>query len=129
MNKKRAAAFAAAVVFAVYGAGCSHDEAPYIVNTFEITDTSLSEEYSESDELVTMIKYYEMSSGTWKTDEHEYKYRLILEGRMPNAARDSTFVVLSNRNDISFEQAYKSLISSSTNDFFDAEQTVIVAMK
>ena len=50
--------------------------------------------------------YYEMSDGTWKCDDHSYKYRLEIRGRMPNAAKDSYFVYLSNTEEISFEQAY-----------------------
>ena len=40
-------------------------------------------------------------------NDHVYKYRLEISGRMPNAAKDSTFVYLSNTEEISFEQAYK----------------------
>ena len=50
--------------------------------------------------MVTYVKYYEMSDGTWKTDE---------EGN------------------ITFEQAMKSKISSNDKDFFDKEKTIIVA--
>ena len=51
--------------------------------------------------------YYEMTDGTWMCDDHLYKYRLEINGRMPSAAVDSYFVYLSNIEKISFEQAYK----------------------
>ena len=101
-----------------------------IVNTYEVTDADLSEKYFEEDKLVTMVRYYEMSDGTWKTDDHAYKYRLEITGRMPNAAKDSTFVYLSNVEEISFERAYMAAgLSSNMDDYFALEDAVLVAMK
>ncbi len=73
--------------------------------------------------------YYEMNDGTWMCDGIIYKYRLEIKGRMPNAAVDSTFVYLSNIEEISFEQAYKAAgVSSSTEDYFSPEEAVLVEM-
>ena len=41
--------------------GCSQKE-PSVVKTYEVTDSELA---FENDELVTLVKYYEMSDGTW----------------------------------------------------------------
>lgn len=77
-----------------------------------------------------MNTYYEMQDGTWMCNDHAYRYRLEISGRMPNAARDSTFVYLSNIEEISFEQAYRAAgISSSTEDYFSPEDAVLVEMK
>lgn len=77
-----------------------------------------------------MKTYYEMNDGTWMCDNVIYKYRLEIKGRMPNAAVDSTFVYLSNLEEISFEQAYKAAgVSSDTNDYFSPEEAVLVEMK
>ncbi len=66
-----------------------------------------------------MKTYYEMSDGTWMCDDVIYKYRLEIKGRMPNAAVDSTFVYLSNIEEISFEQAYKAAgVSSNMGEYF-----------
>lgn len=109
--------------------GCSQ-KGPSVVQTYEETDSELLEECWENDQLVTMVKYYEMSDGTWKTDDHTYQYRLEITGRMNNAAKDSTFVFLSNIEDITFEQAWKaSGLSSNMNDYFEAEDAKFVAMK
>jgi hypothetical protein len=49
---------------------------------------------------------------------------------MPNAAVDSTFVYLSNIEEISFNQAYKAAgVSSDSNDYFAPEEAVLVDMK
>lgn len=106
--------------------GCSQKE-PSVVKTYEVTDSELT---FENDELVTMVKYYEMSDGTWKTDDYTYQYILEVTGRMNNADKDSTFVFLSNIKDITFEQAWKaSGFSSNMDDYFDEEDAKFVAMK
>ena len=42
-----------------------------------------------------------MSDGTWQLNGISYKYRLEIIGRMPNAVKDSTYVYLSNIENIS----------------------------
>ncbi len=109
--------------------GCSQKE-PSVVKTYEVTDPELTEEYWENNELVTMVKYYEMSDGTWKTDTYTYLYRLEVTGRNKAADKDSTFVYLSNIKDITFEQAWKaSGFSSNTEDYFKEEDARFVALK
>ena len=109
--------------------GCSQNE-PSVVKVYEVTDSELAEEYFENNKLVTMVKYYEMSDGTWKTDDYTYQYRLEVTGRMKNADKDSTFVFLSNTKDITFKQAWKaSGFSSDMDDYFEEEDAKFVAMK
>ncbi len=102
-----------------------------IFRTYEITDPDLSEQYIKDDKLVTMVRYYEMTDGTWKTDDHTYKYRLEITGRMGGGAvKDSTFVYLSNKEEITFDQAWKAAgLSSNMDDYFDPKDAVLVAMK
>ncbi len=101
-----------------------------VIRTYEITDSALSEEYIENNKMVTMVRYYEMNDGTWKTDDNTYKYRLEITGRMGGAAKDNTFVYLSNTEDISFERAYMAAgLSSNMDDYFDPSEAVLVAMK
>ena len=74
-----------------------------------------------------MKTYYEMADGTWQAEGHTYQYRLEISGRMPSAAADSTFVYLSNRESISFEQAWKAAgLSSQWEDYFTAEEALLV---
>ncbi len=71
--------------------------------------------------------YSELSNGTDSCDEHIYKYRFEISGRIPNAAKNSTFVYLSNLPEISFEQAWKaSGLSSSLDDYFSEEDAILV---
>lgn len=91
-----------------------------------LDDTQTNEIVNIFDGLVT---YYELSDGTWATDENNYKYKLEITGRLNNAAKDSTYVYLSNIEDITFEQASKaSGLSSNTEDYFDVETAVLVEM-
>ncbi len=77
-----------------------------------------------------MKTYYEMSDNTWQCDGHTYKYRLEISGRAPNSVVDSTFVYLSNLENITFDQALRAAgISSYTADYFAVEDAVIVEMK
>ena len=98
--------------------GCSQKE-PSVAKTYEKTD---SEQAFENDEPVIMVKHYEMSDGTWTTDEHTYQYRLEITGRMSNAVKDTTFIFLSNTEDITFDQAWKAAgFSSNMDDYFEVE--------
>ena len=77
-----------------------------------------------------MQTYYEMRDGAWKCGDHIYQYRLEISGRMPNAAKDSTFVYLSNIGDIPFERAYMaSGVSSHSEDYFSPEEAVLVEIR
>lgn len=74
--------------------------------------------------------YYEMADGTWLCDSISYKYRLEIKGRLNNSASDSVYVYLSNRSEISFEEAWKaSGLSSDINDYFSVEDAVLVDRK
>ena len=73
--------------------------------------------------------YERMSDGTWRCEGYTYAKKLVITGRMPNAAVDSTFVYLTNLEDITFTQAYLAAgISSSTDDYFSPEDDVLVDM-
>lgn len=95
-------------------AGCSQTTEPEVVNTVNA-------------ELRT---YYELSDGTWLYEGQVYQYRLEITGRMHNAAKDSTFVYLSNLERITFDQAWKAAgLSSNKDDYFSAEEAVLVEWK
>ena len=76
-----------------------------------------------------MKTYYEMTDGTWMCNDHSYKYRFEINGRMPNAAADSSFIYLSNIEEIDFDRAFKAAgISSNSDDYFLPEEAVLVEM-
>lgn len=76
-----------------------------------------------------MKTYYEMSDGTWQCDDLSYQYRLVITGRLNNAACDTSYVYLSNIESITFDQAWKaSGLSSNTSDYFSVEDAVLVEL-
>lgn len=101
-------------------------EKPEIIAAFPaVTDPDYVP--SETEEETIMVRHYEMSNGTWNTDEYSYKYRLEVSGRMKNAAGESTYIILSNRPEITFDEAWKaSGFSSNLDDYFDPKEAVIV---
>lgn len=99
-----------------------------VAKVYETTDVSLTKEYLDEGKIVITEKYYEMNDGSFKTaDGYSYKYCLVLSGRMHAAVKDSTFVVLSNDPDITFDMASKaSGFSSLSGDYFKKDYAVIV---
>lgn len=78
-------------------AGCS---ASNVVKTYESGQDSV------------MVTYQELRDGTWKCEDTVYQYRLELTGTLPNAQADSHYVVLSQREDVTFQEVSQALVSS-----------------
>ena len=70
---------------------------------------------------LTQLKNMELVIYGYYFDENGngYAYRLELTGRLPNAVADSTFMILSNDADITFEAVSVHLLSSNTNDHLE----------
>lgn len=108
--------------------GCSGEAE--VVNTFTETPEELITERIEQGEEVTTQTYYELSDGTWKTDDCAYQYRLVVTGRLHNAVKDTTYTILSNIEEITFDQAWKaSGLSSNMADYFDVEDLTFVGIQ
>lgn len=72
---------------------------------------------------------YSAQNGTWVTEDgREYRYQYTLTGRMNNAAMDTTFVVLSNQEKVTFEQCVQDIFSSNMEEHFKPEETIIAVM-
>ena len=101
----------------------------YIVKTYSVSPSEEISEYLEDGKIYTMVKHYQLSDGSWKTDDYNYKYKLVLKGRLNNAVKDSTYEILSNSDDITFDMAWKaSGLSSNSEDYFEPEDAIIVAI-
>ena len=84
--------------------------------------------YEQSEQFGIVKTYYELSDGRWECEGKKYRFRFEFYGRMPNAEKDSYFVVLTNNIKLSFEDASKSLYSSSFEDIKKMEDSIIVKM-
>lgn len=76
-----------------------------------------------------MKTYYEAEDGTWECDGIVYRFRLELRGRMPNAVKDSCYVVLTDNAELTFGDVTKSMISSSFEDAKIMEGSVLVELR
>lgn len=90
---------------------------------------NVTKTYNQSEQDGVVKTYYEMNDGTWKCNDTIYQYRLELDGRMPNAVKDSYYVVLTDDETLSFEAVSKSLYSSLMKDIDVMKGSVIVEMK
>lgn len=74
--------------------------------------------------------YVKLPDGTYRLGDMKYKYRLEITGRLNGAVKDTTYVYLSNLEDIPFDRAWKaSGLSSNTDDYFKPEEAVLVELK
>lgn len=75
-----------------------------------------------------MKTYYKNSDGTWQVDGRIYKYRLEISGQVENEAcpGPTTFVYLSNLENITFKQAWNALFSGNCADWFLVDEAVLV---
>ena len=97
---------------------------------YEPTPIEQIDEKYDNEEFVITKLHYENLDGEWVSEGYTYKYRLEITGRMNHAAKNTTFIVLSNTEDITFEQTWKaSGLSSNMADYFDPAVSVIVGHK
>lgn len=102
-----------------------------------IRETYEKNEVSDVYEEWIIHTYYKMDNGIWKVEMEQedgsvetrtYQYRIVLHGRIPTAAVDSNYILLSNRKDITFYQTYMaSGFSSNMDDYFTADEAVFVS--
>ena len=120
-----------AIVCVLLLASCSffYAKPSYIVETFEQTPSNQISSAFERSEMVISITHHKMSDRTWMANDNIYKYRISVKGKTSSDAKEEEFLILSNKKDISFDQAFSSIWSSNTKDFFDPHETIIVGTR
>lgn len=94
---------------------------------YEVTPTDEIQSKYDNEEFIIQKLHYKAKDGTWACENHTYKYRLEISGRLKNADKNTTYIVLSNSKDITFEQTWKaSGLSSLMSDYFNPKDAVIV---
>ena len=76
-----------------------------------------------------MVSYSQNDDGTYSTTDFTYKYCFVLTGRLPNAATDSSYTILTNDKKVTFDEVSKSLYSSNSKDWLNESETIIVDMR
>ena len=100
------------------------------VKTFLQTEAEFVSETYEKGEYVITKTHHQMDDGLWVWIGNAYLYRLEITGKMHGAENETTFLVLSNRKDLTFDEAWKaSGFSSNSQDYFDPKEAVIVGQK
>ncbi len=123
-----------------YANGEAVDEDTFLeqLHTFETEEVTIYEpmrcmkgvaKIRNATEDGVMKTYYEMEDGTWNCEGTVYQLRLELRGRMPNAVKDSMFVVLTNNAELTFEAVSKSMYSSLFEDTKIMEGSVLVELR
>ena len=97
---------------------------------YEVTAAEDVNSKYDNEEFVITKLHYENLDDEWVCGEYKYKYRLEITGRMNNAAKNTTYIVLSNTENITFDQTWKaSGFSSNLADYFEPSVAVIVGHK
>lgn len=100
------------------------------VKTYGKTPTEKISQKNENEEFVITTVYSKRSDGMWTTGDNEYRYRLEITGKAANAKKSTTFLVLSNSRDITFEQCLRAFgFSSQSKDYFKSDYAVIVGCR
>lgn len=92
-----------------------------------IDRTESSGKQTESTETSIMNQYLN-EDGLYEKDGYVYKYYLEIDGRMNNTDMRTSYALLSNTRNITFEDVSQNLISSNTEDFIRQETAMIVGI-
>lgn len=128
MRKSKILLAMSVLIFGLCGCASINQEAikkeVSVVETFEVDkDTDMGNKR-------ILSTYYKMSDGSWKTNEQIYQYKLDISGKLNNSEKTMIYTILSNKDDVTFEEAWKaSGLSSNTGDYFKPEDAVIVAIQ
>ena len=126
-NRKSLVAVIATLLIVVAAAGCTFTGAAENIGEGRIREAFESQIRSDNDSGI--LAHYSAQNGFWVTEDgKEYRYQYTLTGRMNNAVMDTTFIVLSNQEKVTFEQCVRDIFSSNLDEHFKPEETIITAM-
>ena len=96
-------------------------------------ERGVAETYSaaETPEGIVYTKtHHRMDDGLWMVEEYGYLYRLEITGRLNGSDENVTYIVLSNRKDVTWDGAWKaSGLSSLSTYYFHPADAVVVGYK
>lgn len=73
------------------------------------------------------VSYSQNNDNTYiSIDGKKYKYKLTLNGKMPNAKSESTLTVLSNDENITFDEVCRHMVGSSNESYEFMQKICIV---
>ncbi len=93
-------------------------------------DTQKYIDVQEQRNIAKAEEYFGLTGTTEEGYEHDgvtYRHKLELTGKFPNSDVETTFVVLTNREDLTFDMVANALVSSNLEDSKILEDTVIIS--
>lgn len=75
-----------------------------------------------------MVTYQQLKDGTWQCEGAVFQYRLELSGMLPNSQEETRYVILTNNNDLTFEQVSQSLLGAISSVSNSIEDSVLVEL-
>lgn len=116
--KKLSIVIISMLMCAVLVTGCS-------LSTADTNSDSVVTEYKSSSDNDVVTTYRQLEDGTYECRDKVYHHRIELEGTWPNAKKATTYVVLSDREDVTFDEVSESLYSSDTNKTSDLDFVIV----
>lgn len=100
------------------------------VTYYDLTPREQIADVIDNEDIVVIKQHYESVDGRWTCEGNTYQYRLQISGKMHSAAKNTTFIVLSNTGDLTFEQTWRAAgFGSNLEDYFDPADAVVVGYK
>ena len=95
--------------------------------TFLAAEDIITDDINTDEVMENLGIKYEYVDGAYIVDgDMVFAYKKDLSGRTPNAAYDTKYIVLTNNEDITFEQVDRSFYSSNSADFLS--DTIVIGM-
>lgn len=95
--------------------------------TFLAAEDIITDDINTDEVMENLGIKYEYVDGAYVVDgDMVFAYKKALSGRTPNAAYDTKYIVLTNNEDITFEQVDRSFYSSNSADFL--RDTIVIGM-
>lgn len=102
----------------------------YIKERHAVTPSDQMQQKIKNKEYVITTPYVETTLSGFMVANNTYAHRLEITGRLGGAAKNTTYLVLANREDITCDETWRaSGLSSNTDDYFDPKDAVIVGYK
>lgn len=81
-----------------------HSSSDHLQTLFEETPIEQQQEKYDNEEFVITKMHYVNKDKKWCANGHTYLFRLEITGRKNNSEKNTTYIVLSNNRNITFEQ-------------------------
>ena len=102
----------------------------YIETRYAATPPDQTQQKIKNEEYVITTPYVETALSGYMVANNTYIHCLEITGHLSGAAKNTTYLVLANRKDITFDEAWRaSGLSGDTADYFDPKDAVIVGYK